>query len=125
MTGTANVHSVFPNSVVGHIFACVCEVQLRLCHLKSIDFFFCTIVILLNGICGWNIMCYLHIGPASLIVLTSESGWELSLCVFFFYFFTENQVPQNRHRNGSSDISYYSTFLGDSNDSEKTSKSFF
>ena len=24
-------HLVFPSSVIGHIFACVCEVQLRLC----------------------------------------------------------------------------------------------
>ena len=24
-------HSVFASSVIGHIFACVCEVQLRLC----------------------------------------------------------------------------------------------
>ena len=24
-------HSVFPSTVIGHIFACVCEVQLRLC----------------------------------------------------------------------------------------------
>ena len=24
-------HSVFPSSVIGHIFACICEVQLRIC----------------------------------------------------------------------------------------------
>ena len=30
-------YSVFPSSVIGHIFACVCEVQLRLCVNKTRD----------------------------------------------------------------------------------------
>ena len=34
--GSTFTHSVFLSSVIGHIFACVCEVQLR---LRKIEFY--------------------------------------------------------------------------------------